>query len=512
MHGRSHPAAGLQSRARLLTRTHPTPTQLQPNLPCRRYADKLADGLEGLNWPDGTRTAQRQWIGRSEGAAISFDLLGGAGGAGSQLEVFTTRPDTLLGVTYVVVAPEHPLLSALTTDEARGAVEAYVAAAKSKSDMDRLAAGAAKTGAPTGASVTHPLTGEPLPVWVSDYVIGTYGSGAVMAVPAHDERDLAFARKFGLPVKAVVREAAPSAGAGADLLGEEGAAFTDDGVLINSGEYDGLSSADARKALTAALAAKGMGGERVNYKLRDWVFSRQRYWGEPIPIYFPVEFEGAGAGGADDGARDPCAQPHRICYESPIGVEDSELPIALPELDDFSPGDSPEGCLARAADWRYFQRDGKWYARETNTMPQWAGSCWYYLRFVDPANTKEAWSKEAADAWLPVDLYVGGAEHAVLHLLYARFWHKVLFDAGLVSTSEPFAQLVHQVRISSASLFSSFFLFLLFGAFFCVLWSRAGRPPWGCCVRSCGCTWGWAAAWRAPPTARAPLSEPLPPP
>lgn len=455
----------------------------------------MADGLESLegSWPEGTRSAQRQWIGRSEGAAIVFELLGDAaksaaaalaaaaqdptalgaaaqGGAGAdvtpRLEVFTTRPDTLFGVTYVVVAPEHPLLAALTTAEKRSEVEAYVTAAKAKSDLDRVAAGAEKTGAPTGASVRHPLTGEALPVWVSDYVIGTYGTGAVMAVPAHDERDYAFARKFNLPIKRVIEGAAGAASAAAlegaavaaaavagkgavaaaatavaETVKEE-AAFTEDGILVNSGAYDGLSSAEARKALTAALAAKGMGSERVNYKLRDWVFSRQRYWGEPIPIYFPVEM----AEGVPEGS-DPKTHAHRICYESPMAVEESELPIALPELDDFSPGDSPEGCLARAADWRYFQRDGKWFARETNTMPQWAGSCWYYLRFVDPANAKEAWSKEAAEAWLPVDLYVGGAEHAVLHLLYARFWHKALYDAGLVPTPEPFDRLVHQGMI-----------------------------------------------------------------
>ncbi|KAG8466437.1 hypothetical protein KFE25_002193 [Diacronema lutheri] len=423
------------------------------------YADKLADGLEGLAWPEGTRTAQRQWIGRSEGAAIVFDILGDAArsadaaGERPRLEVFTTRPDTLLGVTYVVVAPEHPLLGALTAEACRTDVDAYVVAAKAKSELDRVAAGAAKTGARTGASVAHPLTGEPLPVWVSDYVIGGYGTGAVMAVPAHDERDFAFAQAFGLPVKQVI---ARPAGAGAD--GEAGGALdggalaqalTEDGVLVNSGEYDGMPSAEARSALTAALEAKGAGGARVNYKLRDWVFSRQRYWGEPIPIYFPVELTPT-AGGGDAASGDPRTQPHRICYETPIAVDETELPIALPELDDFSPGDNPEGCLARATDWRYFQRDGKWYARETNTMPQWAGSCWYYLRFMDPANTKAAWSKEAADAWLPVDLYVGGAEHAVLHLLYARFWHKALFDAGLVAAPEPFARLVHQGMILGA--------------------------------------------------------------
>lgn len=400
------------------------------------YADKLQAGLEGLEWPEGTLTAQRQWIGKSEGAAITFDVLG----APLNLEVFTTRADTLMGATYVVVAPEHPLLGELTTAEHAGPVEAYVQAAKAKSELDRVAANAEKTGAPTGATVAHPLTGEALPVWVSDYVIGGYGTGAVMAVPAHDERDFAFARAFGLPIKRVV---APDGADPAELGGEMDEAFTARGVAVASGDFSGLRTDECRRAITAKLAELGKGGEQINYKLRDWVFSRQRYWGEPIPIYFPVELE--------PGSADPrLGDAHRICYEQPIAVEESELPIRLPELDDFSPGDNPEGCLARATEWRYFQRDGAWYARETNTMPQWAGSCWYYLRFTDPTNTDSAWSEAAANAWLPVDLYVGGAEHAVLHLLYARFWHKVLYDLGLVPTPEPFKQLVHQGMILGA--------------------------------------------------------------
>mmetsp|Transcript_18132 Transcript_18132/g.42145 ORF Transcript_18132/g.42145 Transcript_18132/m.42145 type:complete len:488 (-) Transcript_18132:173-1636(-) len=257
-----------------------------------------------------------------------------------------------------------------------------------------------------------------------------------MAVPAHDDRDFAFAKQFELAVKRVV---APAGEVEAFPDGDEmEGAFGDDGILVNSGEFTGLGGVEARRAITAELIKRGAGSEKVNYKLRDWVFSRQRYWGEPIPIYFPVELEA--------GSSDPRTDPHRICYETEI-AEESELPIKLPELEDFSPGDNPEGCLARATDWRYFQKDGKWFARETNTMPQWAGSCWYYLRFIDPKNDKEGWSKEAAEAWLPVDLYVGGAEHAVLHLLYARFWHKALFDAGLVPTPEPFQRLVHQGMI-----------------------------------------------------------------
>lgn len=408
------------------------------------YADKLEAGLEGLRWPEGTRTAQRQWIGRSEGATITFDVADDD--EGHALEVFTTRPDTLMGVTYVVVAPEHPLLDLLTVDAQADAVKAYAEAARVKSDLDRTATGS-KSGVPTGAHAVHPISGDLVPIWVSDYVIGGYGTGAVMAVPAHDERDFAFAAEFGLPVKRVVApeglgsEDAAAAGKGTEAPLEE--AFTDYGVAVNSGDFDGLSTEECKKAIIAKVAALDKGGPRVNYKLRDWVFSRQRYWGEPIPIYFPVDLA--------EGSSDPReGDPHTIRYDEPIAVDEADLPVRLPELDDFSPGDSPEGCLARATHWRYFEKDGRWFARETNTMPQWAGSCWYYLRFMDPANPETAWSPETARQWLPVDLYVGGAEHAVLHLLYARFWHQVLYDAGYVPCEEPFAQLVHQGMILGA--------------------------------------------------------------
>ena len=400
-------------------------------------ADELEEGLPGLSWPEGTMAAQKSWIGRSEGAEVVFGLEGGGGALGSdELRVFTTRPDTVMGVTYVVVAPEHPLVEALTSPENKAAVEDYRRATSGKSDMDRTLAAASKTktGVPTGAFAVHPLSGERVPVWVADYVLGSYGTGAVMAVPAHDERDLAFAHAFGLPVKFVV---APPGGVAAP--GEEAEAFTAPGVAVNSGQFDGLPTAEAKTAVTKALAAAGKGGEQITYKLRDWVFSRQRYWGEPIPIFFPVDLAAPGS--------DPRTHPHTIRFDDPRPVPFEELPLRLPEMDDYAPGDDPQGCLARATDWRYFQRDGQWFARETNTMPQWAGSCWYYLRFTDPTNSDEAWSAKAEADWMPVDLYVGGAEHAVLHLLYARFWHKVLFRLGKVSSSEPFQRLVHQGMI-----------------------------------------------------------------
>jgi leucyl-tRNA synthetase len=393
------------------------------------YADRLLEDLSLLDWPPGTVAMQTDWIGRSEGARIVF----GIDGRSDTFEVFTTRPDTLMGCTYCVLAPEHALVPALTTPENAAAVEAYVKAAASKSDRDRTADVKKKTGVPTGAFAVHPISGAKVPIWVADYVIGGYGTGAVMAVPGHDERDFAFAKAFDLPIVEVV---SPDGKLHAPLE----AAFVDDGVAVNSGEFDGLKTPDCKKAMIEKLASLGKGGARVTYKLRDWVFSRQRYWGEPIPVYFPVEME--------DPAGDPRkGAAHTIRYDQPIAVEESELPLRLPDLRDYKPGDDPAGPLARAVDWRFFQKDGKWYARETNTMPQWAGSCWYYLRFVDPRNDEVGWSKEAEKAWMPVDLYVGGGEHAVLHLLYARFWHKALFDQGHVKDKEPFMKLVHQGMI-----------------------------------------------------------------
>ena len=386
------------------------------------YADRLLDDLGLVKWPESTKTMQEEWIGRSDGAEVKFPLEDGNGA----LEIFTTRPDTLYGATFMVIAPEHPAVERLTSHAQKAAVETYVHQAIHRSDLDRKAA-KDKTGVFTGGHVIHPITGAKVPVWVADYVLMGYGTGAIMAVPGQDERDWEFAEKFDLPI---LRTVQPSAGF-------EGKAFLGDGPAINSGFLDGLHVKDAKAKMIDHLEAKGVGTRRTEYRLRDWVFSRQRYWGEPIPIYFPVETDGDPRTGA----------PHTIRYDLPMAVDEAELPLLLPDLEDFSPGDDPAGALARAADWRFFQKDGLWYARETNTMPQWAGSCWYYLRFMDPQNPTAAWSKQAAGRWLPVDLYVGGAEHAVLHLLYARFWHKVLFDAGFVSAPEPFGKLVHQGMI-----------------------------------------------------------------
>jgi len=397
------------------------------------YADRLEQGLETLEWPSGTLTAQRQWIGRSEGATIDFDI---SGDSEEKISVFTTRADTLLGVTYVTLAPEHPMVSKLCSDEQRAEVEAYVQATSSRSDLDRTAS-KEKTGVFTGGFVSHPITGDQVPVWVGDYVLGSYGTGAVMAVPAHDSRDFEFAKKFGLEMKWVVE---PKNGSEWDK--EEGA-FTDPGVAVNSGEFDGMKTAKAKKMVSQKLKELGKGGPQITYKLRDWVFSRQRYWGEPIPIYFPIEFED----GVDPTTVHPKDTKHTVAFDSPIPVDEADLPLELPEMDDFRPGTDPAGCLARAEDWRYFQKDGKWFARETNTMPQWAGSCWYYLRFIDPKNSDSAFSKETDEDWMPVDLYVGGAEHAVLHLLYARFWHQVLYDLDYTKHPEPFQKLVHQGMI-----------------------------------------------------------------
>ncbi len=403
----------------------------QWSLRITQYADALLDGLEGLDWPE-TKVKQANWIGRSEGANIDFAI----DGHDAILTVFTTRVDTLAGATYVVLAPEHALVDRIVTADRKAEVAAYVAQAAAKSDIDRSDMTREKTGAFTGAFAKNPINGESIPIWIGDYVIATYGSGAVMAVPAHDERDHAFAKKYALPIVAVVDTAK---GETPDV---SAAAFTDDGLASAAAKARstcpievGEPSDKVRARITAWLVEQKRGAGKVTYKLRDWVFSRQRYWGEPIPIYFPVECKGD--------PREKGAE-YTVRYDQPIAVDDAELPLRLPDLEDFKPGTDPAGPLARAVDWRFFQKDGAWFARETNTMPQWAGSCWYYLRFLDPHNEAAAWSKEAYDAWMPVDLYVGGAEHAVLHLLYARFWHKVLKDLGHVSDAEPFTKLVHQ--------------------------------------------------------------------
>ena len=398
------------------------------------YADRLDADLATLDWPD-TKAKQHNWIGRSEGTEVIF----GVAGTDDTITVFTTRVDTLAGATYVVLAPEHPLVAKLVTDEQRAEVAAYVEATKKKSDMDRSDMSKEKTGVALGVRAINPINGTHIPIWVADYVIGSYGTGAVMAVPAHDERDHAFAKVYDLGIVQVIE---PRDGV---MNNVQAMAFVDDdenAVTYKQRAYfpipDGITTAEARKLVTDWLVKNGKGRAKVSYKLRDWVFSRQRYWGEPIPIYFPVE--------SDGDPRKPGAK-YTIRYDQPIAVDESELPLKLPDLDDFKPGNDPAGPLARVADWRFFQKSGKWFARETNTMPQWAGSCWYYLRFLDPKNGARGWSDKAYDEWMPVDLYVGGAEHAVLHLLYARFWHKVLFDLGLVKGPEPFQRLVHQGMI-----------------------------------------------------------------
>ncbi|MDP9150186.1 MAG: leucine--tRNA ligase [Myxococcota bacterium] len=400
------------------------------------YADRLDTDLGRVDWPD-TKAKQHHWIGRSEGAEVDFLVEGTV----ERVTVFTTRVDTLAGATYVVLAPEHALVTALAGEGERGrVVRAYVEAGRRKSDLDRAEA-KTKTGVPLSAFAINPINGERVPIWVADYVIGTYGTGAVMAVPAHDERDHEFAVTNGLPIVQVVAPGSNESGLRVDEIDVKVAAFTRDEGAVTFRQRtdvpvpDGLPTVEARRVITEWLESRGAGRPRVTYRLRDWVFARQRYWGEPIPIHFPVTCAGdPRAPGADV----------TIHYEQPIAANVADLPLPLPDLDDFKPGNDPAGPLARVADWRFFQKDGRWYARETNTMPQWAGSCWYYLRYLDPRNDREPWSAQAYDEWMPVDLYVGGGEHAVLHLLYARFWHKVLYDIGLVRHAEPFFKLVHQ--------------------------------------------------------------------
>ncbi len=416
----------------------------QWSLKITEYADRLLDGLEGLDWPE-TKAKQAHWIGRSEGAHVTFQVDGVPDAA---ITVFTTRVDTLPGATYVVLAPEHPLALTLAIADHAVAVKAYADIANAKSDIVRSDANREKTGVPTGAFAINPINGERLPVFVADYVIGSYGTGAVMAVPAHDDRDHAFALKYGLPIVQVV-DSASAPKPGADSVDVQREAFAEEGLASAAAVarshapiVQGTRSEAVRRVVTEWLSDQGKGSAKTTYKLRDWVFSRQRYWGEPFPIYFPVTTAGD--------PRLPGAA-FEIHYDKPIAVEESELPLLLPDLEDFKPGTDPAGPLARAVDWRFFQKDGTWFARETNTMPQWAGSCWYYLRYLDPTNTASGWTPEDEAAWMPVDLYVGGSEHAVLHLLYARFWHKVLYDLGLVKGEEPFTKLVHQGLILGTS-------------------------------------------------------------
>ncbi len=379
------------------------------------YADRLLNGLETLDWPESIKAMQRNWIGRSEGAQVRFPVAGGE----AEIEVFTTRPDTLFGATYMVLAPEHQLVDALTTDERRAAVDAYRNQARLKSDLERTELSKEKTGVFTGGYAINPVNQERIPVWISDYVLVSYGTGAIMAVPGHDERDFAFAQAFDLPI---VRVVAPTDGPQTSTELTE--AMPEPGVAVNSGQFDGMPTQECKQKIIRWLEEQGVGERAVNYKLRDWIFSRQRYWGEPVPM---VECDGE--------------------Y---VPVPEHELPVRLPEVESYKPTGTGESPLAQVNDWvQTHCPDGSGRAgrRETNTMPQWAGSCWYYLRYLDPHNENEFASREKIDYWMPVDLYVGGAEHAVLHLLYARFWHKVLYDIGVVSTDEPFARLVNQGMI-----------------------------------------------------------------
>ncbi len=374
------------------------------------YAERLLDDLDDLDWPEPIKKQQRDWIGRSEGARVRFPV---EGHPGREIEVFTTRPDTLFGATYMVLAPEHPFVDEIAAPSQRAAVRAYIEASSRKSERARMADAREKTGVDTGARAKNPCTGESIPIWIADYVLAGYGTGAIMAVPAHDDRDFAFARTFGLEIREVVR--------GGDVSRE---AHTGEGISVRSGFLDGLATPDAKQRMVAWLEEKGVGSGAVTYKLRDWLFSRQRYWGEPFPL---LHF--------DDGT-------HRL-------LRDDELPLLLPDLDDFRPAEGGGTPLERAKDWIEITdpATGRRARRDPNVMPQWAGSCWYHLRFCDPHGAEAPFSPEAERYWMPVDLYVGGAEHAVLHLLYARFWHKVLFDAGLAHTREPFQKLVNQGMI-----------------------------------------------------------------
>ncbi len=394
------------------------------------YAERLLDDLALVDWSEAIKEMQRNWIGKSEGAEVNFLAFPNryAGGSLQTLRVFTTRPDTLFGATYMVLAPEHPLVPALTTPEQRSAVEAYQAEAARKSDLERTELMKVKTGVFTGSYAYNPVNSEEIPIWIADYVLASYGTGAIMAVPAHDERDFEFAKQFNLPIRTVVRppdEWLKQTGSTLDNLAQP---FVGEGVAVNSWDFDGQPTAEFKKQITAFLEKRALGQKKINYKLRDWLFSRQRYWGEPFPILHELDANGKPTGVVE-----------------PLSVE--ELPLRLPEVEDYRPTGNPEPPLEKAKDWLYITRDGKRYKRETNTMPQWAGSCWYYLRYIDPKNGKALCDAKKEEYWAPVDLYVGGAEHAVLHLLYSRFWHKVLYDRGYVHTPEPFMKLVNQGMI-----------------------------------------------------------------
>lgn len=380
------------------------------------YAQRLLDDLEELDWPESIKQMQRNWIGRSEGADVIFKTK-----EGDEIKIYTTRPDTLFGATYMVLAPEHPLVKKLITKEQKKACDKYIKDSSSKSDLDRTDLNKDKSGVFTGSFAINPVNNEEIPIWIADYVLISYGTGAIMAVPAHDSRDFEFAKKFNLPIRRVIAK---------DLnnIEELEEAYSDDGLHLNSGFLDGLNKKDAITKMLTFLQDKGIGEKRINFKLRDWIFSRQRYWGEPIPLVHCQD-----------------------CGIQPLKEED--LPLTLPEIKSYKPTGTGESPLAAIDSWvnTTCPKCGKKAKRETNTMPQWAGSCWYYLRYIDPHNNEVFASPEKLDYWMPVDLYIGGAEHAVLHLLYARFWHKVLFDLGYVKTKEPFTKLFNQGMITSFS-------------------------------------------------------------
>ena len=384
-----------------------------------KYAERLLEDLELVDWPESIKKLQTDWIGKSIGAEVCFKV----DGFDEDIWVFTTRPDTLFGATYMVLAPEHRLVDKITSEDRRQAVEEYRREAARKSDLDRTDLAKEKTGEPTGAYAINPVNGQKIPIWISDYVLISYGTGAIMAVPAHDERDFEFAKKFDLPIIQVVeppeKDEAEAAKAGK-------LCFIGDGTAINSGDFSGLATAEFKERIAEWLAERGLGAKAVNYKLRDWLFSRQRYWGEPFPIL-------------------RTEQGHLV------GLCEEDLPLELPEVDNYRPAGTGESPLANAGDWlNVTLADGRKARRETNTMPQWAGSCWYYLRYIDPHNDNRGWDAAKEKYWMSpdgVDLYIGGAEHAVLHLLYSRFWHKFLYDLGYVSTKEPFKKLVNQGMI-----------------------------------------------------------------
>jgi leucyl-tRNA synthetase len=383
-----------------------------------KFADRLLGDLDGLDWSEGIKKLQADWIGKSVGAEVDFRVAR----HDATIRVFTTRPDTLFGATYMVMAPEHKLVDAITTPDKKAAIEEYRKKAASKSDLDRTDLAKDKTGEFTGAYAINPVNGKEIPIWISDYVLISYGTGAIMSVPAHDDRDYEFAKKFNLPVITVVEPANPEE---AKRVKETGECFTGDGLAVNSGEFTGMTTAAFKEKVTKWLEQQNLGKKAVNYKLRDWIFSRQHYWGEPFPV---THVDG-----------------------SVMAMSESELPLVLPKAESYKPSATGESPLATIGEWlNVTLPDGRKARRETNTMPQWAGSCWYYLRYLDPKNDVKAWEAEKEKYWMPVDLYIGGAEHAVLHLLYSRFWHKLLFDLGYVSTKEPFQKLVNQGMILGA--------------------------------------------------------------